>query len=214
MAFCKYCGEKQDDDAAFCENCGKNISVPSGNTTEPSENKPAPEPKTEKYSETILSHSGGFFRYNYGADRLEFINSQTKMIDGFWEIPKDQWDKMPSKHDYCQRIVNEATVQVNKNGKNAVTSIIAVIVIIVIVIFGFKGWSHNQTKKYALQQVQEYLGVGFDMATYKHVEDYKDYCIISVTIKGGSTGYYAYRSGVEYVGGSIEVIKKELDKYY
>ena len=62
-------------------------------------------------SDVIYSNSKGFFRYNYNQYRLEFLNSETKLIVQIWEIPPDQWDSLPSQRQYCENIVNEAIKQ-------------------------------------------------------------------------------------------------------
>lgn len=62
-------------------------------------------------SDVIYSNSKGFFRYNYNQSRLEFLNSETKLIVQIWEIPPDQWDSLPSQRQYCENIVNEAIKQ-------------------------------------------------------------------------------------------------------
>ena len=62
-------------------------------------------------SQPIYTTSIGWFRYNYSANRLEFIRHETKEIVEIWNIPCDQWEALSSKRDYCENIFNNAVQQ-------------------------------------------------------------------------------------------------------
>lgn len=85
----------------------------------------------KKVSEPIYSHENGFYRYNYEIEQLEFIDHQTKTVTGFWKIPLDQWQTMPSQVDYCKKITenaNKELAEARKRRAKAISVAIAVIV--------------------------------------------------------------------------------------
>ena len=55
-------------------------------------------------SQPIYTTSIGWFRYNYSANRLEFISHETKEIVEIWNIPCDKCEALSSKIDYCENI--------------------------------------------------------------------------------------------------------------
>lgn len=83
-------------------------------------------------SSPVVANQNGWFRYNYGENRLEFVNSETKMVVQVWNIPLDQWENLPSKRGYCENILKQAD-RVRKKDKNR--AILYVIILIVIFLF-------------------------------------------------------------------------------
>jgi|GEM_PF-2155834 len=83
-------------------------------------------------SSPIAANQYGWFRYNYDQNRLEFINDETKTVAQTWDIPADQWERIPSKREYCENILRQydrhATAQKQTNAISVVVLVISVIV--------------------------------------------------------------------------------------
>lgn len=95
--------------------------------------------QTSNISESILSTSTGWFRYNYDEKRLEFINHNTKLVTLTWDIPIDQWEALPSQKEYCEHIVQKAKNQTESDRKSrsklSIIGTVAVIIAIVCLLF-------------------------------------------------------------------------------
>ncbi len=83
-------------------------------------------------SSPIAANQYGWFRYNYGENRLEFVSNETKMVVQVWNIPLDQWENLPSKRGYCENILRQYDKQVTAQKQtNAISVVVLVISVIV-----------------------------------------------------------------------------------
>lgn len=123
MSFCKKCGNALDEDAVFCQHCGTKVTMPKDVPTEGKLDDSFDEVKSTKtafiethtgVSKPVYSNDVGFFRYNFEKECLEFINHQTRMVAQIWNVPRDQWDKLPSQEQYCEDIVDQETENATK----------------------------------------------------------------------------------------------------
>lgn len=172
--------------------------------------------KENKVSEPVLSHSGGWFRYNYEKEQLEFINQETKAVTFTRDIPKDQWEILPSQHDYCQQIVDEANAEIAAKQKSAkrqiIIALIPIIVVIVVALWLIFVHPHNSRKENAISIAKthtSYLGG----KNYEHAGDYKGYCIISFDVYGNK--YYFAADNDSYINApadSINELKSSIDR--
>lgn len=158
MEFCKYCGHQLEENAIICANCKKVIGRTTEfetqqavsqqrltGTVEAADNKPNDSKSNTSAFEPIHTQSNGFYRYNHEKEQLEFINHQTKIVTGIWNIPKDQWQALPDKEDLCRRLTAEANAAIEKDkmltirGISAAASVVAAILSIAL-LYEALGW--------------------------------------------------------------------------
>lgn len=167
-------------------------------------------------SDPIYTQVNGIYRYNYTQERLEFINSQTRIIAAFWNIPRDQWEAIPSQAEYCKNITERSNKLVadeqKKKKRLIIAGVIAVIAFIIVPLIidaiATQSISHTNRKDVTLSVAYEQFP-GIARSKFEHVEDYKGCCIISVA---DGQAYVSYHNGRIYKAGAKSGIHNMLDK--
>lgn len=137
MAFCRYCGHELDSDAVFCAACGKkqiNDSCKQNDETTSHVRPDTERQNNAKKDEPALVLPGGWFRYNYDKERLEFIDRKSRIVSQIWNIPKDQWDALPSHSEYCKSILQAEKEERKKNKKYIKNFVIVVILLFILLL--------------------------------------------------------------------------------